>query len=502
MLYDSGTAGCQSGGELARQFLIMTVGTAPRMGLPEDSKTARGLSHIFDNGNQQLQQVFNNKKTPLILIAIISVLIHAPNLLDYPAWFFDEGAYLSFSKQWVTSGHLGYYEHPFGAFVILGALFLTLNPSSYLVPRVLMVIFSAVDGVLLYKIAKAAYSRSEMFAFVAAMIYVATPLSARYLRLVVVDNFMALFLLASVLLVLIRPKDRIFSALLFGASLLSKQTAIFFLPAMLFFLWHQKRRLIDTLVWVGFAAVLPAIWAIYGVYEIGFPSLLSQQLVLTGLTGERAVGAASLIVQRIYSRDPFTFLGLAGIVWALYKRDSIVAFPVAYLGSFVVLFLKISTVYLIPALPFFALVAAELLTDIVDLVPRLSTPVLKRMTFATIVLVLIILSVSVVVTQSPATAQSDAVSFVVNQNPRGAIMSATYLWLFQQDYPSINVYDRGSVPWSQLTNSTLYLIVDFPGDLNTINAIPEYQRLYQSSSVEWSETTYGYTVQVLNGIVT
>ena len=80
-------------------------------------------------------------------------------------------------------------------------------------------------------------------------------------------------------------------------------------------------------------------------------------------------------------------------------------------------------------------------------------------------------------------------------------MSATYLWLFQQNYPSINVYDRYSVPWSQLTNRTLYLIVDFPGDLNTINAIPEFKRLYQSSSVVWSETTYGYTVQVLNGTV-
>ena len=81
-------------------------------------------------------------------------------------------------------------------------------------------------------------------------------------------------------------------------------------------------------------------------------------------------------------------------------------------------------------------------------------------------------------------------------------MSATYLWLFEQNYPSITIYDRYSVPWSTLANKSVYLIVDFPGDLNTISAIPQYQRLYQSSTLVWTETTYGYTVQVLNGTVT
>jgi 4-amino-4-deoxy-L-arabinose transferase-like glycosyltransferase len=342
-----------------------------------------------------------------------------------------------------------------------------------------------------------------MFAFVASMIYVATPLSARYLRLAVVDNFMTLFLLLSVLLVLTRPSDRVFSAISFGAAVLCKQTAIFFLPALLLFFWRQKRPLSNAIVWLTFAAVLPVVWAVYGIYDVGLSSLLSSQIGLTSLTGERAVSAVGLIIQRISSRDPFTFLGLAGVVWAIYKRDSIVAFPIAYLGSFVVLFLRISTVYLIPALPFLALVAAELFFDLVDLVPRLPSPLMfRRVLFGGIVILLIASSIFIVVTQSPSMAQQDAVNFVVSQHPSGVIMSYTYLWLFQQNNPSITIYDRYAVPWDQLVNKTVYLMVDYPGDLNTIDSIPQYQRLYQNSTLVWTESTYGYTVQVLKGVVT
>ncbi len=452
-----------------------------------------------------VQRIPHAKYTPLILVVAVSLLVHTLNLLNYPAWFFDEGAYLTYSMRWATAGRLGYYQHPFGAFLILGALFLTVNPTSYLIPRILILSFSTLDGVLLYKVARAAYSKSEMFAFVASMIYVATPLSARYLRLVVVDNFMTLFLLLSVLLVLTRPKDQVFSGISFGAAVLSKQTAIFFLPALLLTFWKQKRPLKNTIIWLAFAAVLPVIWAIYGVYEVGLSSLLNSQIGLTSLSGERAVTAVGLIIQRISSRDPFTFLGLAGIVWALYKKDSIVAFPVAYLGSFVALFLRISTVYLIPALPFLALVATELFFDLVDLVPRYRLPsamVFKKTIFGIIVVVLIASSLFIVATQSPATAQQDAASFVVSQRPPGVIMSYTYLWLFERNYPGITVYDRYAVPWDQLVNKTVYLVVDYPGDLNTINSIPQYQRLYQASEIVWTETTFGYTVQVLNGTVT
>ena len=83
-----------------------------------------------------------------------------------------KGAYLHLSLEWLKTGELACYGHPFLPLAILAA-FATVNPTNYLVPRVLMAVFSAVDGILVYKIGNALYSKKEGFAFVASLVYVA-----------------------------------------------------------------------------------------------------------------------------------------------------------------------------------------------------------------------------------------------------------------------------------------------------------------------------------------
>ncbi len=454
-----------------------------------------------------LHTVLRNPNFPLLLVAIVAVLVHSPNILNYPAWFFDEGAYLYFSLQWQQTGTLSYYGHPFGALAVLSLLFAVVNPTSYLLPRILMVVLSAIDGMLLYKLAKAAYSRNASFPLVASLIYVATPLSARYLRLVVVDNFMALFLLLSLLLILTRPKGNVLSALSFGCALVSKQTGLFFIPALIIYFWKQRRPVSRIVLWMVIASIIPIVWILFGVFQVGFSGLISSQFALTALGGERAVNAGSLIVQRIISRDPFIFLGLAGVLWAIVRRDMIVAFPVAYLAAFVLLFLKISTVYLIPALPFFSLLGAALLFDLVNRVPRLtSLSKIRHTLFTVIILALAVSSVYLVVSQNPAVPQQDAVSYIAGLGSPKVIASYTYLWVFSQNYPKVTIYDRYFVPWEQLRNQPVYMIVDYPGDLVTIDSIPQYHQLYTSASnnpyQSFSDPTSGYVVEVLRGTVT
>jgi hypothetical protein len=336
---------------------------------------------------------------------------------------------------------------------------------------------------------------------------VATPLSARYLRLVVVDNFMALFLLLTLLLIITRPKDNILSALSFGCALVSKQTGLFFIPALIMYFWKQRKPVSAIVLWMMIASIIPILWIVYGVFQIGFSDLVSSQFGLTALGGERAVNAGSLIVRRITSRDPFIFLGLAGVLWAIVRRDVIVAFPVAYLAAFVLLFLKISTVYLIPALPFFSLLGTVLIFDLVNGVPRLtSLPKIRHALFTAAVLALAVSSLYLVVSQNPAVPQQAAVSYIAGLGSPRVIASYTYLWIFSQNYPKVTVYDRYSVPWEQLRNQTVYLIVDYPGDLVTINSIPQYQQLYTSAlnnpHQSFLDPTSGYVVQVLHGTVT
>ena len=433
-----------------------------------------------------------------ILIVATAVLVHLPNLLGYPAWFYDEGAYLTSSLQWLQTGHLTYYGHPFGPLAILAALFAAINPRDYLIPRILMVGFSVIDGLLLYRVTGLFFPNDKRLAILTPLLYEATPLSARYLRLTVVDNFLALFLLLSILFTLSKPKNPILSGIAYSASLISKQTAIFFLPGFLVLFFTKKKNPRYIISWLILSSILPIIWILYGTTQVGFSNLIDQQFGLTGLGGERAVSAVSLIVQRISTRDPFIFFGLAGIIWAAYKRQwTLLAFPVAYYLAFIVLFLKISTVYLIPTLPFLSILSSLLLFEVFDRVPKIGNPkALKTTLFAILIVALIASSLFLVTTQSPSDSQQAALSYVGGLGSPKVITSATYIWLLKQNYPNVIVLDRYTVPWSTLNSSTVYLIVDLPGDFTTINSIPQYQSAFINSTIVASYNYYNYLVQV------
>ena len=236
---------------------------------------------------------------------------------------------------------------------------------------------------------------------------------------------------------------------------------------------------------------------------MGFSNLINQQFGLTGLGGERAVSAISLIVQRISTRDPFIFFGLAGIIWAAYKRRwALLAFPVAYYLAFIVLFLKISTVYLIPTLPFLSILSSLLLFEVFDRVPKIGNPkALKTTLFAILIVALIASSLFLVTTQSPSDSQQAALSYVGGLGSPKVITSATYIWLLKQNYPNVIVLDRYTVPWSTLNSSTVYLIVDLPGDFTTINSIPQYQSAFINSTIVASYNYYNYLVQVRSATI-
>ena len=429
--------------------------------------------------------------------------MHLPNLLGYPAWFYDEGAYLTSSLQWLQTGHLTYYGHPFGPLAILAALFAAVNPRDYLIPRILMVGFSVIDGLLLYRVTVLFFPNDNRLAILTPLLYEATPLSARYLRLTVVDNFLALFFLLSILFTLSKPKNPILSGIAYSASLISKQTAIFFLPGFLVLFFTKKKNPRYIISWLILSSILPIIWILYGTTQVGFSNLIDQQFGLTGLGGERAVSAVSLIVQRISTRDPFIFFGLAGIIWAAYKRRwALLAFPVAYYLAFIVLFLKISTVYLIPTLPFLSILSSLLLFEVFDRVPKIGNPkALKTTLFAILLVALIASSLFLVTTQSPSDSQQAALSYVGGLGSPKVITSATYIWLLKQNYPNVIVLDRYTVPWSTLNSSTVYLIVDLPGDFTTINSIPQYQSAFINSTIVASYNYYNYLVQVRSATI-
>ena len=94
---------------------------------------AARLLHSQGMGSRSMfHRIFGRVNILIVIILSVALLVHLPNLLNYPAWFFDEGAYLHFSLEWLKTGELTYYGHPFVPLAILAASFSSVNPTSYL----------------------------------------------------------------------------------------------------------------------------------------------------------------------------------------------------------------------------------------------------------------------------------------------------------------------------------------------------------------------------------
>ncbi|HZD13107.1 MAG TPA: hypothetical protein VE177_06280, partial [Candidatus Binatus sp.] len=112
------------------------------------------------------------------LVIATSLIVHIPNLVGYPAWFFDEGAYLTASLDWLQTGHLTYYGHPFLPLSFLALLFATVSPHDYFIPRLSMAGFTVIDGFLLFHVTRLFLPNKpgRFLPLLTVLLYEATPL--------------------------------------------------------------------------------------------------------------------------------------------------------------------------------------------------------------------------------------------------------------------------------------------------------------------------------------
>ncbi len=459
----------------------------------------------------------------------LALLVHLVNLSGFPAFFIDEGAYISrgvsFSQNGdPTSPNGTFYFHPFLAWILLGLFFRLFNfpllwTSSpgllYLFPRTILVVMGVVDVAVLYLVVSRVYGRRD-YALLSSGLLAVTPLSVRYLRMVLLDSFVLFFVLISLLLLVKYPgrKGTILSGTVFGMAVLSKLPALFFiLPVVL---WTLSRtpirfspsrteialRLHTAFLWTLPIAGVALVWPGYAVVTdqwSGFLAALSYQ-------GSREEALAlNLILSRILERDPFLLVGLASVGYGIVKRDILGGlFTLAYLGAFVLSGLRVSSYYLVPALPFLSVLAARVVIDGVGALTR----ILSRMRFhipaislkiVCALLVAILASQGfVTATQQASASQIDAIDYVVRNAPGGALVisNPAYSWVIQVSRANLIVYDWFSAPWSSLPSlPKTYLIVD-PGFTATASRIPPLQDLYNQTSTETTFSNGGMMIEI------
>ena len=231
-----------------------------------------------------IKRFFKSKVFEFMLVALVLVIAgvsHGYNMFGYPYYESDEGTYLSQAWAIISEGELApytyWYDHaPVGWMLIAawlkatGGLFtfgFSINSG-----RVLMLLLHIASAALLYVIGKKITNSKLVGAFTVLM-FSLSPLAIYFQRRVLLDNIMVFWILVSLAFILFSKKKLrwiIASAVSFGIAVLSKESAVFFLPffaVLVYSQLHKVNRLFGTIKWLAVAGLIISLYFIFSLFK-------------------------------------------------------------------------------------------------------------------------------------------------------------------------------------------------------------------------------------------
>ncbi|MEJ5946040.1 hypothetical protein WDZ17_12130 [Pseudokineococcus basanitobsidens] len=211
----------------------------------------------------------------LVLAALLAVgIVHAVGLAGWPAFFDDEGTYLS--QAWaVPEGALApytyWYDHPPAGWLQLAALswlpsFLLPDGAPALVAgRVVMVGYTLATATLLYLLARR-LRLGPALAAAGMLLWGLNPLVVFEGRQVLLDNIALPWLVGALVLVSGRRRDLwhvTAAGFCFGTAVLTKETLLVLAPAVLVALWVSAYRPTRAFAVMGFSVATALTGATY-----------------------------------------------------------------------------------------------------------------------------------------------------------------------------------------------------------------------------------------------
>ncbi len=188
-----------------------------------------------------------------LLVFLVGGIIALYNIQGFPKMVGDEGIYVS-QAYWLS--HLGalgpytyWYDHfPLG-WIQIGAWQLLAGPaplfgSSVLSSRIFIGLILAGSTTLLYLLTRR-LTNSKLFGLIAGLLFITSPLTLTFGRMVLLDNLAIFWFLASLLLLVYHPtklRNLTYSALALAAAILTKESLLFFLPPYLYLVAYLNKE--------------------------------------------------------------------------------------------------------------------------------------------------------------------------------------------------------------------------------------------------------------------
>jgi 4-amino-4-deoxy-L-arabinose transferase-like glycosyltransferase len=322
-------------------------------------------------------------------ITLVVMLVQAWNIAGYPAVFDDEGTYLA--QSYAIDHGIGlapytyWFDHPPLGWIQLSALawipgLIFHSPGQLVVAysRIIMLPFTAASMILMFVLARR-LKLPRWAAVLAVALFGLSPLSVTLQREIFLDNISVTWMLAAFVLAYSQRKHlwhHVAAGLCAGIAVLSKETMLLVMPALIVALWANVHKTTRKYSFVGFIGAFLLLLVQYPLYatlkgelykshgEVSLWSGIHYQLTRPGsgsLFNHKS--SAYDVVHNWLFYDPILIVaGTVAVVLCLAFRNMR---PVAIGGAILVLTVLrpsgyIPSMYIIQMLPFFALCTAGL----------------------------------------------------------------------------------------------------------------------------------------------
>jgi len=226
-------------------------------------------------------------------ILVIAALAHGVNMFHFPSYSEDEGTYMSQAWAVVHEGKLAPYIYVYdhapagwlqialwtlasGGFHTFGMI---INSG-----RVFMLLIQVCSTFVLYLIARN-ISQNTMIAAVVSFLFALSPYGLYYHRLVLLDNICTMWMLLSIFPLVTRriPLKHVwFSAIALSLSILSKEVAVFVVPAMAYLVYYQVDHHHRWFAVIGWLTILFTLVSLYPLMALLKHELFPTSTLLVG----------------------------------------------------------------------------------------------------------------------------------------------------------------------------------------------------------------------------
>jgi endo-1,4-beta-D-glucanase Y/4-amino-4-deoxy-L-arabinose transferase-like glycosyltransferase len=261
--------------------------------------------------NILVNQIKNYDFLVFVLALIIVIMTHTYNMFQLPYYEDDEGIYQA--QAWAVSNlnelapYTYWYDHAPAGWIVLSLLtrlsggFYMYNISGLAAldtGRIIIALIKFVMVVLTYFIIKE-LTKKPYLAAIGMIVMSVSPVALYYQRRILLDNIMILFIMLS-LYILIRSKVKItgivVSALLLGIAVLTKESAVFYVPGfVLLAVWvlNYGQKKLGFLLYSAFLVIVVALYPLLAILKTEFlPS--NSKVSLIGTLQQQAARGTKL----------------------------------------------------------------------------------------------------------------------------------------------------------------------------------------------------------------